>query len=58
MTAPMPDTPSRFNRVLGARWVDKSIDVLWCGLLLIKTCIEEGFLRQNLEYARYMEHVR
>ena len=39
-------------------WTNAALNALWCGLLVIKTFIEEGFLRQNPEYTRYMEHVR
>jgi protein-S-isoprenylcysteine O-methyltransferase Ste14 len=39
-------------------WRNLALDTLWCALLIIKTFIEERFLRQNPEYARYMEHVR
>jgi protein-S-isoprenylcysteine O-methyltransferase Ste14 len=46
---------SEFSRF---SWRNLALDVLWCGLLLIKTFIEEGFLRQNPEYARYKERVR
>ena len=35
-----------------------TIDVTWCLLWVAKTFIEEGFLRQNPEYARYMTEVR
>ena len=39
-------------------WRNLAIDTLWCCLWVIKTFIEERFLRQNPDYARYMEKVR
>jgi hypothetical protein len=39
-------------------WRNLVLDVLLCLLWVIKTFIEEGFLRQNSVYARYMQTVR
>ncbi len=39
-------------------WRNLSVDATWCLLWVVKTFIEESFLRQNPDYARYMQRVR
>ena len=37
---------------------DLALDLVWVGLWVLKTFIEEGFLRQSPPYAHYMTQVR
>jgi len=39
-------------------WHNLVIDAVWCSLWIIKTFIEEGFLRHNPAYGRYMQAVK
>ena len=39
-------------------WTNFAFDLAWCLLWVLKTFVEEQFLRQNPEYARYMKEVR
>ena len=39
-------------------WRNVALDAVWCGLWVVKTFIEERFLRENPAYLRYMGKVR
>jgi protein-S-isoprenylcysteine O-methyltransferase Ste14 len=42
----------------GFSWRNLILDSISCGLWIVKTFVEENFLRRNPEYAQYMKNVR